>query len=787
MEDALERTDGPDHKRLLSAVANTVRASMNLPQKSDFEFCSTETEFRKLTEDVKSKLTTMLQDVLTLVHPRTPWSASSDLDDDDKADAVSEACDVLLEHVDMAIDQSRFDKDGNSANEAVQAWTAHRQPSSGKKIRFLHANSVKRPQFSFPDKIDNNQMTVFKPKLRSKPNALVPLESSLALPTQKETSLENQMTTHIKEHLGLGQPGPDIQQYPHPYSAELNAYEVSEDQLKPCEEHMYPAINETRLHWIDTVEALQGLSKKLEEEKDIAIDLEAHSYRTYNSFTCLMQISTRTEDFLIDTLALRAELDILNTSFTNPKIIKVLHGADSDILWLQKDLGLYIVNMFDTGQAMRVLSFPRFSLAYLLQKYCNVKPNKAFQLADWRIRPLSDDMQQYAREDTHYLLYCFDKLRNELVAHGNQNSNLLRAVWLRSRDLCLQRWEKPFYDPASALSLYNKHSRTLNSLQLHVFKVLHQWRDTIARDEDESVRYVLPDHQLIEISAALPRDTAQVLACCQPAGPLVRVHSQTIAEVIASAITAEDTKKAKLDAAEEKSTTLSTESESAAHKTTANTNPDSHSPIIIQPNPSLTTTIADNILPSSKVSNIGCLLSQNLAPLEGIKLDASKLIRNAIEGDALLKALLLFHAPASQNLAREGVEGDQDGTKEVNENKKREAKESKTEDEKEDKSNNTTETVEMVTTPQSDETPALKDMEVFTVASLGKPKNKNKGKKRPAENELSQNANEIDFGLKKRKAKKKKSKQGKKSLPAITAHRFDHGGETNFDPYGGRR
>ena len=35
--------------------------------------------------------------------------------------------------------------------------------------------------------------------------------------------------------------------------------------------------------------------------------------------------------------------------FTDPKVTKVLHGADMDILWLQRDFGLYVVNMFDTG------------------------------------------------------------------------------------------------------------------------------------------------------------------------------------------------------------------------------------------------------------------------------------------------------------------------------------------------------------------------------------------------------------------------------------------------------
>ena len=66
--------------------------------------------------------------------------------------------------------------------------------------------------------------------------------------------------------------------------------------------------------------------------------------------------------------------------------LQVFHGADLDIEWLQRDLGVYVVNMFDTGQAARVLSLPRFSLAYLLQTYCKVEADKQYQLADWRIR-----------------------------------------------------------------------------------------------------------------------------------------------------------------------------------------------------------------------------------------------------------------------------------------------------------------------------------------------------------------------------------------------------------------
>jgi exosome complex exonuclease RRP6 len=64
----------------------------------------------------------------------------------------------------------------------------------------------------------------------------------------------------------------------------------------------------------------------------------------------------------------------------------VFHGADSDIVWLQRDFGIYVVNMYDTGQAARVLNETSFSLAHLLDKYCGVKADKQYQMADWRKR-----------------------------------------------------------------------------------------------------------------------------------------------------------------------------------------------------------------------------------------------------------------------------------------------------------------------------------------------------------------------------------------------------------------
>ena len=46
--------------------------------------------------------------------------------------------------------------------------------------------------------------------------------------------------------------------------------------------------------------------------------------------------------------------------------------------------------------------------------------DKRYQLADWRVRPLTPDMLYYARCDTHFLLYIYDRLKIELQDAGKR-------------------------------------------------------------------------------------------------------------------------------------------------------------------------------------------------------------------------------------------------------------------------------------------------------------------------------------------------------------------------------
>lgn len=79
----------------------------------------------------------------------------------------------------------------------------------------------------------------------------------------------------------------------------------------------------TPFKWVETPAGLSAMLEELRTAREIAVDLEYHSYRSFAGFVCLMQVSTRDGDWIVDTLSLRDELEELNEVFTDPTIVKV--------------------------------------------------------------------------------------------------------------------------------------------------------------------------------------------------------------------------------------------------------------------------------------------------------------------------------------------------------------------------------------------------------------------------------------------------------------------------------
>ncbi len=84
-----------------------------------------------------------------------------------------------------------------------------------------------------------------------------------------------------------------------------------------------PPFQNTPFKYISVPAELDDLLATLKTAQEIAIDLEHNDRRSYYGLVCLMQISTREQDWVVDTLALRDELSVLGEVFADPNIVKV--------------------------------------------------------------------------------------------------------------------------------------------------------------------------------------------------------------------------------------------------------------------------------------------------------------------------------------------------------------------------------------------------------------------------------------------------------------------------------
>ena len=183
-----------------------------------------------------------------------------------------------------------------------------------------------------------------------------------------------------------------------------------------------------------------------------------------------------------------------------------------------------------------MLELPSFALAYLLERFCEQTPDKKYQLADWRVRPLPAEMLAYARMDTHFLLYIYDHLRALLLERDAGGDRLVRSVLSLSTSVAQLRYEKPVFTAEEHLDVINRSGRVLTPGQAKVFAAAFEWRDDVARERDESREFVLPTALLFKVAVAGPTTRAALLEVCKPnVPPLVRECVEALAALCSAA------------------------------------------------------------------------------------------------------------------------------------------------------------------------------------------------------------------------------------------------------------
>ncbi|OZC07173.1 hypothetical protein X798_05809 [Onchocerca flexuosa] len=533
-------------KNVKLCAVRAVGEANALPMRTEgYELYASFPAYANLMMEQQRRITIMLREVLQNAGCRIPIPAKiSDLDEFldrivEANDSICERAGILLDLLQKArrmeevvVPQQILDAESTAASEQTLferqgRYTALLRRLPGYKDKQLSSAVTsavplltprEKPQAVFGIEVDNS-FAEFKPKLREKHHAM-------KNPVRNLEIVDND-NDYAKSTIWSNDEGASL----HPYQKELSHFKIPERQLIVGMTEPLKTLSDTELIYIDTTEKLKTLRDILNKQQEFSVDLEHNAQRSFLGLTCLMQISTRQTDYIIDPFPLWNDMHILNEPFTDPNILKVFHGADSDIAWLQRDFGIYVVNMFDTYKAMRVLNYSKFSYQYLVQSCCNLTLDKKFQKADWRLRPLTDAHKTYARSDTHYLLHCYDQLHKKLLDQGDAVNNLLELVYSESAQTCLTVYKKPTFESDGYEKLLVGR-KPLNSRQQFALAALWKWRDERARADDESPQYVLPCHMMLQIAEVLPREMQGILACCCPVPLHVKQDLHVLHQII---------------------------------------------------------------------------------------------------------------------------------------------------------------------------------------------------------------------------------------------------------------
>ena len=238
---------------------------------------------------------------------------------------------------------------------------------------------------------------------------------------------------------------------------------------------------------ITSVRQLGDLISQLKTQDRIALDTEADSLHCYREKLCLLQVSIPAHDLIVDPLA-DVDLAPLCDALADKEI--VLHGADYDLRLLRRNLNFVPQRVFDTVIAARLIGIREFSYASLVKRYFDVELTKGSQKANWAQRPLSKRMEEYARNDTHYLLTLAERFEKELETLG-------RIDWFRQS--CQRALEQAAIDRERDVDAAWRISGAgaLRGRASAVLRELWNWREKEAEAADRPPFHILQNRELL--------------------------------------------------------------------------------------------------------------------------------------------------------------------------------------------------------------------------------------------------------------------------------------------------
>lgn len=235
----------------------------------------------------------------------------------------------------------------------------------------------------------------------------------------------------------------------------------------------------------------------------LSLDAERASGFRYSQKAYLVQIATESEIFLIDPVLLDEEShtwrELLSAQLNQKTWL--LHAATQDLPCLAQ-LGFYPKKLIDTELAARIAGLARVGLGSLCEELLDLELAKEHSASDWSLRPLSDEMLNYAALDVDVMAELWVALEKLLI----EQSKI---------DFVAEEFEhllgfKPKPQPQEPWRNLPGLSKVKDLNRVKIAASLWLERDRIARESDTAPGRLIPDRAIMAVVNTPPASKSEL-------------------------------------------------------------------------------------------------------------------------------------------------------------------------------------------------------------------------------------------------------------------------------------
>ena len=266
-----------------------------------------------------------------------------------------------------------------------------------------------------------------------------------------------------------------------------------------------------------------------------AIDTEFMQTTSYYGILSLVQMFFGGNTaYVIDIRSRNCDKESVYKIMQDESIVKVFHSCTQDCEVMNYFFNKPPKNIQDTQLMAKMLGFgSQVGYSFLVKKYLKIDIDKSSQMSKWLKRPLTSKQIKYAALDVFYLLYIYEKMKEELEQSNMYEIFLSDCEYLSSEE-SFARDETKIWRKFRERNIYRMSSEGLDTsrAEISIAKSLVFYIHSVAKKRNRLPRIIMSDRDIKTIWIKKPSSVASLEKCVQLTTFISEKDRQKIVDIV---------------------------------------------------------------------------------------------------------------------------------------------------------------------------------------------------------------------------------------------------------------